>query len=79
VHPHTHDLLRDRGAIVPDDNAPPRAPDSPAQITDRADGSSRAVNDRSIDLENIAVAHPAVAIASPPSTRSGTSGRCWWW
>jgi fatty-acyl-CoA synthase len=53
------------------------------QITDRSKDVIKSGGEwiGSIDLENIAMAHPAWRWrpASPPSTRSGTSGRCWWW
>jgi fatty-acyl-CoA synthase len=53
------------------------------QITDRSKDVIKSGGEwiGSIDLENIAMAHPASRWrrASPPSTRSGTSGRSWWW
>ena len=54
------------------------------QITDRSKDVIKSGGEwiGSIDLENIAMAHPAVAMAAvhrAPTTRSGTSARCWWW
>jgi acyl-CoA synthetase (AMP-forming)/AMP-acid ligase II len=53
------------------------------QITDRSKDVIKSGGEwiGSIDLENIAMAHPAVAMAAciAARTRSGTSGRCWWW
>ena len=53
------------------------------QITDRSKDVIKSGGEwiGSIDLENIAMAHPAVAMAAciaRARTRSGTSGRCWW-
>jgi fatty-acyl-CoA synthase len=54
------------------------------QITDRSKDVIKSGGEwiGSIDLENIAMAHPAVAMAAcigvQPS-RSGTSARCWSW
>ena len=54
------------------------------QITDRSKDVIKSGGEwiSSIDLENIAMAHPAVAEAAVhrrAATPSGTSGRCWWW
>jgi acyl-CoA synthetase (AMP-forming)/AMP-acid ligase II len=53
------------------------------QITDRSKDVIKSGGEwiSSIDLENIAMAHPAVAMAAciAARTRSGTSARCWWW
>jgi acyl-CoA synthetase (AMP-forming)/AMP-acid ligase II len=52
------------------------------QITDRSKDVIKSGGEwiGSIDLENIAMAHPAVAMAAciAARTRSGTSARCWW-
>jgi acyl-coenzyme A synthetase/AMP-(fatty) acid ligase len=52
------------------------------QITDRSKDVIKSGGEwiGSIDLENIAMAHPAVAMAACIAARtpSGTSGRCWW-
>ena len=53
------------------------------QITDRSKDVIKSGGEwiSSIDLENIAMAHPAVAMAACIGLRtpSGTSARCWWW
>ena len=53
------------------------------QITDRSKDVIKSGGEwiSSIDVENIAMAHPAVAMAACIGCRtpSGTSGRCWWW
>ena len=58
-------------------------PDGYMQITDRSKDVIKSGGEwiSSIDVENIAVAHPAVAMAACIAWRtpSGTSGRSWWW
>ena len=53
------------------------------QITDRSKDVIKSGGEwiSSIDLENIAMAHPAVHEAACIACRtpSGTSARCWWW
>jgi methyl-accepting chemotaxis protein-1 (serine sensor receptor) len=53
------------------------------QITDRSKDVIKSGGEwiGTIDLENIAMAHPAVLQAAciGVPTRNGTSGRCWWW
>ena len=54
------------------------------QITDRSKDVIKSGGEwiSSIDIENIAVAHPAVAMAAcigVRASRSGTSGRSWRW
>ena len=54
------------------------------QITDRSKDVIKSGGEwiSSIDIENIAVAHPAVRdgrVHRRARIRSGTSGRWWWW
>ena len=54
------------------------------QITDRSKDVIKSGGEwiSSIDLENIAMAHPAVRdgrVHRRARIPSGTSGRCWWW
>ena len=53
------------------------------QITDRSKDVIKSGGEwiGSIELENVALAHPAVAMAAciGASTRNGTSVRCWSW
>ena len=54
------------------------------QITDRSKDVIKSGGEwiGSIDLENIAMAHPAVRdgrLHRARGIRSGTSARCWWW
>jgi fatty-acyl-CoA synthase len=52
------------------------------QITDRSKDVIKSGGEwiSSIDVENVAAAHPATwPPASPRITRNGTSARCWWW
>jgi fatty-acyl-CoA synthase len=58
-------------------------PDGYMQITDRSKDVIKSGGEwiSSIDVENIAMAHPAVAMAClhrRAPTPSGTSVRCWW-
>ena len=57
-------------------------PDGYLQITDRSKDMIKSGGEwiSSIELENIAMGHPAVteaAVIGVPPSASGTSGRCW--
>ena len=76
------DVLRDDGWFPTGDVATIDA-DGYMQITDRSKDVIKSGGEwiSSIDLENVAVAHPAVAEAAVigVAIRNGTSGRCWSW